>query len=150
MTKRKINVIYNSYTDKKELYSMAKNQILEIYNSLKKNYLDNKDEKILNIFLNLDLKKDNYFRILFLISLYCSYFHKIKKNIDIKTLSDLQNECYKKYNFYIVDIDNSYIDILKNLSIYFNTDANNLEPITGKILADLNNIEVQLKKKKYN
>lgn len=146
MQKRKINIIYNSYSDKKELYSMAKKEILEIYNSLKKNHLDNKEEKILNIFLNLDLNKDNYFRILFFISLYCSYFHKIKHNIDIKRLSDLQNECYKKHNFYIVDIDNSNIDILKNLSIYFNTDANNLEPITGKILADLNNIDVQFKK----
>ena len=146
MQKRKINIIYNSYSDKKELYSMAKKEILEIYNSLKKNHLDNKEEKILNIFLNLDLNKDNYFRILFFISLYCSYFHKIKHNIDIKKLSDLQNECYKKHNFYIVDIDDSHIDILKNLSIYFNTDANNLEPITGKILADLNNIDVQFKK----
>lgn len=144
MTKRKIKVIFNKNLNKKKIYDISKQEVLKIYNSLKENYYDY--QKILNITLNLDLKKNNEFRILFLLSLYCSYIHYAKKkhNINLTKLSKIKNYCFKKYNFYIVDIDDSYVNILKNLSVYFNTDANNLEPITGKILADLNNIEVQI------
>ena len=42
MSKRKIEVIYNSEIDKKELYNQAKQEIKEIYKSLKKSHLDKK------------------------------------------------------------------------------------------------------------
>lgn len=148
MLKRKINVIYNSDLDKKELYFMAKNEIKEIYNSLKKSNLDEKEEEIFNIYNKLDKNKDNYFRILFFLSLFCSYFHKIKHKINVKKLTNLQYECYKKHNFFILDIDNSHQEIMKKIITYFNTDSNNLEPITGEILFDLYNIDVQLIKNK--
>jgi hypothetical protein len=147
MLKRKINVIYNSDLDKKELYFMAKNEINEIYNNLKKSSLEKKEKEILNIYFKLDKNKDNYFRILFFLSLFCSYFHKIKHKINVKKLTNLQYECYKKHNFFILDIDNSHEHIMKQIITYFNTDSNNLEPITGKILFDLYNIDVQLIKK---
>ena len=146
MSKRTIKVMYNPELDKKELYFQAKEEIIEIFKSLKKSHLDKKEEEILNIYSKLDNDKDNYFRFLFFLSLFCSYFHKIKHKIDIKKLSNVQNECYKKYNFFILDIDNTHGEILEGIVTYFNTDATNLEPITGKILNDLYNIKVELSK----
>lgn len=146
MPKKKIEVIYSPDLDKKELYSQAKEEINEIYKSLKKSHQDKNLEKIFKIYNKLDNNKDNYFRLLFFLSLYCSYFHKIKHKIDVKKLSTLQNECYKKHNFFILDIDDTHKEILNALVTYFNTDATNLEPITGKILYDIYNIDIQYKK----
>ena len=146
MLKRKIEIIYNPELSKKKLYNEAREEIKEIYKSLKKSHLDNKEEQILNIYLKLDNNKDNYFRLLFFLSMYCTYFHKIKRKIDIKKLGDVQDECYKKHNFFILDIDDSHNKILEQIVTYFNTDANNLEPITGKILYDLTMIDVLYKK----
>ena len=146
MPKRKIEVIYNPELDKKELYSQAKEEIKEIYKSLKKSHLNEKEKEILNIYSKLDNNKDNYFRFLFFLSMYCTYFHKIKHKIDIKKLSNIQHECYKKHNFFILNIDDTHKEILNALVTYFNTDATNIEPITGKILHDLYSIDVQYKK----
>ena len=77
--KKKIKVIFNKDLNKKKIYDISKQEVLKIYNSLKQNY--NNYQKILNITLNLDVKKNNEFRILFLMSLYCSYIHYAKKNI---------------------------------------------------------------------
>ena len=66
MFKRKIEVIYNPELDKKELYNDAREEIKEIYKSLKKSHLEEKEEVILNIYSKLDNNKDNYFRLLFL------------------------------------------------------------------------------------
>lgn len=153
MPKRLIQVIYNPKIDKQELYLEAKEEIKKIYNELKKHnfsenynesYIDNENTRsILNIKMKID-NKESYFRILFLLSIYCNYFHRIKNNIDIKKLSNLQNECFKKHNFVILDIDESHKVILRDISTYFNTDATNLEEITGKILYDLNQIDIQL------
>ena len=141
MPKRKIDVIYDSQLDKQELYTQAKEEIKKIYQSLKKSHLDKKEEEILKIYKKLDNDKDNYFRLLFFLSIFCSYFHKIKHKIDIKKLSDVQHECYKKHNFFILDIDDTHKEILEGILTYFNTDSNNIEPITGKILYDLYNIK---------
>ena len=142
MKKRKVQIIYNPELDKQELYSQAKEEIKEIYNKLKSETSIN-NEKLLKIFIELD-KKDSYFRVLFLLSLYCTYFHKIKNKIDIKQLSNLNQECFKKHNFVILDINDSHKIIIEDLATFFNTDATNLEPITGKILYDLNKIDIQL------
>ena len=146
MPKRKIEVMYNKEINKKELYFQAKEEIKEIYKSLKKSHLDKKEEEILNIYSKLDNDKDNYFRLLLFLSLYCTYFHEIKYKINVKKLSAVQHECYKKHNFFIIDIDDIHKEILEGIVTYFNTDSNNLEPITGKILYDLYNINVQYKK----
>ena len=61
MQKRKIEVIYNSKLDKKELYSQGKEEIKEIYKCLKQSHLDKKEEEILKIYSKLDNEKDNYF-----------------------------------------------------------------------------------------
>ena len=146
MPKRKIHVIYNSELDKQELYFEAKQEIKKIYEELKESYFTkNEDEKMLKIFIELD-KKDHYFRLLFLLSMYCTYFHKIKHKVNIKKFSDLNQECFKKHNFVILDINDSHKIIMENLATFFNTDAINLEPITDKILYDLNQINVQLVK----
>jgi hypothetical protein len=146
MPKRKIEVIYNPELDKKELYFQAREEIKEIYKSLEKSNFDEKEEEILNIYSKLDNDKDNYFRLLFFLSMYCTYFHKIKHKIDVKKLSDIQHECYKKHNFFILDIDDTHKKILEGIVTYFNTDSNNLEPITGKILHDLYSIDIEYKK----
>ena len=145
MTK-KIKIVYDSNINKKELYFNAKKKIKNIHNSLKKNHHKNPD-KILKKYLDLDKSTDNYFRILFFLSLYCSYIHKIKHKINTSKLSKLTKECYKKYNFVILDLDNSHTEILQDISTFFNTDSQNIEPITGKILYDLYNINVQFQQK---
>lgn len=155
MPKRKIEVIYNPNLDKQELFLEAKEEIKKIYNELKKHdfpkdyYKSNIDDKNSRSILNINMKidnKDSYFRVLFLLSLYCTYFHKIKHKIDITKLTNLQNECFKKHNFVILDTNDSHKLILRDISIYFNTDASNLEEITGKILHDLNQIDIKLVK----
>ena len=148
MSKRKIEVIYDSKLDKKELFESAKEEIIEIFNKLKSNKSkSDKNEQLLNELLKLDNEKDNYFRMLFILSLYCSYFHKNKLLKNNKSdLSFPIDECYKKHNFVILDIDDNHHEILNDLAIYFNTDATNLEPITGKILYDLHNLKVKYSK----
>ena len=147
MSKRKIHVIYNPELNKQELYFEAKKEIKKIYEELKEcNFNKNENDKMLKIFIELD-KKDHYFRLLFLLSMYCTYFHKIKDKVDIKRLKNLTNlnqECFKKHNFVILDINDSHKILLQDIATFFNTDATNLEPITGKILYDLNQIDVQL------
>ena len=154
MSKRKIEVIYDSKLNKKELFENAKEEIIEIFNKLKSNKSksnkskSDKNEQLLNELLKLDNEKDNYFRMLFILSLYCSYFHKNKLLKNNKNdLSFPIDECYKKHNFVILDIDDNHHEILNDLAIYFNTDATNLEPITGKILYDLHNLKVKYSKK---
>jgi hypothetical protein len=56
MPKRKIEVIYNPELDKKELYNQAKEEIKEIYKSLKQSHLDKKEEEILKIYSKLDIR----------------------------------------------------------------------------------------------
>ena len=150
MSKRKIHVIYNPELNKQELYFEAKQEIKKIYEELKESYFTkNENDEMLKIFIELD-KKDSYFRLLFLLSMYCTYFHKIKHKINVKklnslnNLTDLNQECFKKHNFVILDINDSHKILLQDLATFFNTDATNLEPITGKILYDLNQIDVQL------
>lgn len=145
MPKRNINVIYSNNYDKKEIYEQSKEEIKRIYNNIKRS---GNESLLLNELLKLDKDKNANFRILFFLSLYCSYFHKIKHFVNTDNLIFPIKECYKKHNFIILDIDDSNKKILEDIAIYFNTDANNLEPITGKILYDLNNINVQLKTKK--
>ena len=153
MSKRKIEVIYDSKLNKKELFENAKEEIIEIFNKLKSNKSksnkskNNNINELLDELLKLDNEKDDYFRMLFILSLYCSYFHKNKLLKNNKSdLSFPIDECYKKHNFVILDIDYNHHEILNDLAIYFNTDATNLNPITGKILHDLHNLKVKYSK----
>ncbi len=134
--------------NKKTLFNNAKKEIKRIYNKLKTKSLD-----VLNLYLFLDTKKNKYFRILLLLSLYCTYYHDIKNKINIKKLPktlipNLINECYKKNNFVILKLSKSHVKIMEDLAIYFNTDANNIEPLSGIILNDLNKINIILKQNK--
>jgi hypothetical protein len=79
-----------------------------------------------------------------LLSLFCSYYFYIKNNIDPSNLISIK-ECYKSQNFVILDMDNSKEQIVRDLIVYFNTDATNIMAITGKLLYDLEQIELQLK-----
>ena len=139
-------LLYNSNYNKSEIYNKEKYEIKKLYKLLYNANNDKNNKKILEIYEILDKKKDNYFRILFFLSLYCSYFHKIKHKININKLIKLNNECYKKNNFVLLDIDNIQKEILQDISTVFNTDTVNILPITGKILYDLYNIDVELKK----
>jgi len=154
---KNVKILYSKQMSKDELFKNAKDEVKDLYLQIKQNEstfedtsnatIKQKQDKLLNILLKLDNGKDKYFRILFLLSLYCTYFHQIKHKIDIKKLnSELISECYKKYNFVILDMSGSHKKIIEDISIYFNTDATNLEPITGKILYDLYKINFVLKK----
>ena len=142
--KPRLDIKYNPYNTKQNIIKSAKNEIKEIYNELRL-------KKVLNInlldtFLKLDNEKDGEFRLLFLYSLFCSYYHAHKGEIDHKKIFFPLNQCYKKDGFIILDSDNLHLKILEDISTFFNTDAYNLMPITGKILADLNNIEIKFNK----
>ena len=158
--KRKIEVIYDKNIDKQELFEMAKGEVKQIYKNLLELVSDlnessgeNKisiDNKIFNILHELDSRKTDYFRKLFLLSVFCSYFHQIKNKINIQKLKYplVINECFKKHNFVVLDVDSKNTEqLLLNLIHYFNTDANNLMEITGKIFYDLQQIDLQLKPK---
>lgn len=143
--KPRLDIKYNPYNNTKQnIVKSAKNEIKEIYNELRTKKVLNKN--LLDTFLKLDTEKDGEFRLLFLYSLFCSYYHAHKKEIDPKKIFFPLNQCYKKDGFIILDSDNLHFDILEDISTYFNTDANNLMSITGKILADLNNIEIKFNK----
>lgn len=140
--KPKLTVKYNPYNyNKDDVVELAKNEIKKIYNELRQKKVLNKD--LLDTFLKLDREKNGEFRLLFLYSLFCSYYHAHKGTIDIKKLVFPINICYKKNGFIILDNDSIHYEILRDISTYFNTDANNLMPITGKILHDLNNIQIK-------
>lgn len=146
MSKRKIEVIYDKNLSKEQLYQNAKQEIKDIYNSLKNQKQTKKEKEFNELLSNIDKNKDSYFRVLFLLSLYCNYFHKIKHKLDITKLnSSLTSECYKKNNFVILDTQNNHLELLNDISTFFNTDAINIEEITGKMLYDLYNIDIQLK-----
>lgn len=140
--KTKLSVRYNPYDiSKKKIKNLAKDEVKQIYEELREKKILNED--LLNIFLHLDTKKDKEFILLFFYSLFCSYYHAHKANIDKTTLKFPINKCYKHNSFVILDHDHIHEKILKEISIYFNTDANNLMSITGEILFDLNNIDVK-------
>lgn len=143
--KPKLDIRYNPLKNTKEnVVQSVKNEIKQIYNELRRKKVLNKD--LLDTFLQLDIEKDGEFRLLFLYSLFCSYYHAHKGEIDPKKIIFPLNQCYKKNGFIILASDDIHNDILKDISMYFNTDANNLMPITGKILEDLNNIEIKFNK----
>ena len=123
MAKRKIDVIYNKKLDNQELFIMSKNEVLNLYKQLKENYDDDNIRKIDYILTNIDTNHNYYFKVLFLLSLYCSYFHKIKKNLNIQIINslNLKDECYKKNNFVILDLDQNHVNILKALTMFLNT-----------------------------
>ena len=146
MSKRKIEVVYDKNLSKEQLYQNAKQEIKYIYDSLKNQKQTKKDKEFYDLLSNIDKNKDSYFRVLFLLSLYCNYFHKIKDKINIAKLdSSLISECYKKNNFFILDTQDNHLELLNDISTFFNTDAINIEEITGKILYDIYNINIQLK-----
>lgn len=150
MDKRKIDVIYNKKLDNKELFEMSKNEVLNLYQQLKENYDDDNIYKINYILTNIDTNHNYYFKVLFLLSLYCSYFHKIKNNLNIQTINSLhlKDECYKKNNFVILDLDQNHVNILKTLTMFLNTDAVKLEKkYSGKLLDDINKIQINLQSK---
>ena len=136
--------------DKKKLIIRQKKEIQQIYKSLKQSHIHKKEEEIYKIYNKLDNDKDKHFRLLLFLSMYCTHFHKIKHKINIKNLSSLKHECYKKNNFIILDIDDTHKEIINSIVTYFNTDSTNIEPITGKILYDLYNIDVQCKTNKIS
>lgn len=147
----KLNVVTNQ-----QLYHEVKNEIKEIYQELSDANKNNNQDLFLKILLEkLDrssTSKENYIRILFLLSIYCSYFHKLRNKVQIRNFDNtLNDECFKKNNFVILDMNYNHKILLEDLIAYFNTDANNLENITGrmmKIMNDLDKIEVEIKKNK--
>ena len=141
-TKPQITVLYNLDLTKKQLINEAKTEVRDILNDLKKNMSNEKQEKFTEILDKLD-KKSEYFRLLFIYSLYCSFYHKFKNKIDVQKLNFPLEECYKKYNFVILDLNESHHQILRDLTIFFNTDATHIEPITTKILSDLDTLDIQ-------
>ena len=150
MAKRNINVIYNKKLDNKELFEMSKYEVLNLYQQLKENYDDDNIHKINYILTNIDTNHNYYFKVLFLLSLYCSYFHEIKNNLNIQIINslNLKDECYKKNNFVILDLDQNHVNILKTLTMFLNTDAVKLErKYSGKLLEDLNKIQVYIQSK---
>lgn len=144
----KLNVVTNQ-----QLYHEVKNEIIEIYKELS----DANNNKNQDLFLKILLEKldrsstnkENYIRILFLLSIYCTYFHKLRNKIQIRNLDNtLNDQCFKKNNFVILDMDDNHKILLEDLITYFNTDANNLEDITGrmmKMMNDLDKIDVRNK-----
>ena len=156
-TNKNVKILYSKQMSKDKLFKNAKNEVKYLYLQIKHDEntngdtssatIEQKQDKLLNILLKLDNGKDKYFRILFLLSLYCTYFHQLKHKINIKKLNlELVSECYKKHNFVILDTSGIHKKIIEDISTYFNTDATNLEPITGKILYDLYKINFVLKK----
>lgn len=147
MDKRKIDVIYNKKLDNQELFQMSKNEVLNLYKQLLENYDSSNLYKINYILTNIDTNHNYYFKVLFLLSLYCSYFHKIKNKLNIQTINSLhlKDECYKKHNFVILDLNQNHVNILKTLAMFLNTDAEKLErKYSGKLLEDLDKIQINL------
>jgi hypothetical protein len=150
MAKRNINVIYDKNLDKKELFENAKSQVLNLYQELIENYNNSDINKINTILNKIDKNTNYYFKVLFLLSLYCSYYHKIKNKLNSQTINSLhlKDECFKRYNFVILDLDDNHVNILKALTMFLNTDAEKLETrYSGKLLEDLNKIQVYIQSK---
>ena len=145
MSKRKLEIIYD--VNKKKLFENAKVEIEELYNELLKLKINEDNDKLFILLNKIDHNKDNYFKILFLLSLYCNYFYKVKQNINTRHL-EVSEECFKRNNFKFLINYNTELhrDILELFTTYFNTDAVNLIPLTGKILNDLNKIDIEFKK----
>jgi hypothetical protein len=127
-------------------YTKGKNEVKKLYNDLIYNTNYRFQTRLDYLMKRLDMnrnRKDIYLRILFLLSLFCSYYFYIKNNIDPSNLISIK-ECYKSENFVILDMDNSKEKIVRDLIIYFNTDATNITAISGKLLHDLDHIKLQL------
>ena len=140
--KKQLTVLYNPKLTKQQLFNEAKFEVKEIFKDLKENMHDKNLNKLTEILDKLD-KKSEYFRLLFIYSLYCSFYYKFKDKIDVQKLNFLLEECYKKYNFVILDLNEIHHQILRDLTIFFNTDATNIEPITNEILMDLDNLKIE-------
>lgn len=103
--------------------------------------------KMYKLATEVDSKFDNKLKTLFLISLFCNVFYHIygKRTGQLRTKLEFTPRIKCK-NYTIFTYDNDKTDILlTDLTTFFNTDADNLLPITGLILEDLNNMRVYMK-----
>ena len=102
--------------------------------------------KMLKLVHNIDININNKIKTLFLISLFCNVFYHIygKNRGQLKKKLNFSPKI-RCNNYNIFAYDNNKTDkLLKDLVTFFNTDANNLLPITGLILQDLNNMKVYM------
>lgn len=126
-------------TKKKELIQIYKDLIKELKTK------DNND-KFIRLILNLDLNNNDKTIELFLISLYCNvfyhYYGQKKGQLGEKIEFTPFNNCkkYVVFTFY-----NKYTEkLLEKLVYYFNTDANNIQSVTGKIMQDLRKMDIRI------
>lgn len=103
--------------------------------------------KMYKLAIEIDHKVDNKLKSLFLISLFCNVFYYIYGTRSGQLGKKLEfTPKIKCQNYTVFTYNNDKTDaLLKDLTIFFNTDATNLLPITSLILQDLNNMEVYMK-----
>lgn len=126
---------------------MKKKELIQIYTELieelKRN--DNND-KFIQLIVNLDRFNNNKTIELFLISLYCNvfyhYYGRKKGQLREKIKFTPFNNCkkYVVFTFY-----NKYTEkLLEKLVYYFNTDATNIQSVTGEIMQDLRKMDIRI------
>jgi hypothetical protein len=126
--------------------STEKIKINKYYYSLK-NHLKKTgyNDKFVKLLTELDKKEDDKFKLLFLISLYCTvFYHYYGKRNNQLGLDLTFSPSIKCNNFKILAYEGKYTDdLLSTLATFFNTDAiltYELATISGRILHDLHNM----------
>lgn len=126
----------------------TKYKLSKLYGNLL-NSLDLNDDlnlKFYKLVNNIDSHIDNKTKTLFLISLYCNVFYHVygkNKGQLSKPLNFKPN--IRCHDFKIFTFDKKKtIRLLNLLTVYFNTDAINILPITGKIIEDLNSMKIYI------
>ena len=154
---------------RKNYYPEVKKKIKRIYNELiNKNISDRS-----LFFVNLDINKRDKFKLLFLYSLLCTVLFWVQAEeaeaaaslgtpAAVAKAAAAQNKikfprCFEGGGFIFLYDRNlledgrvqradikTLFNILMEMTTYFNTDANNIIPDTGKILAYINSIEIKV------
>lgn len=125
-----------------------KYKLTKMYKSLLDS-LDLKDKlnlKFYKLVSDVDARVNNKIKTLFLISLYCNVFYHVygkNKSQLSKPLSFKPTIRCSDFKVFTFDKQKTII-LLKLLITYFNTDAINILPITGKIIEDLNSMKIYI------
>lgn len=125
-----------------------KQELRKIYNEFIKSLDLNEpmNYKMYKLANEIDHKVDNKIKTLFLISLFCNVFHHIygKKSGQLRKSLNFTPKI-RCNNYTIFTYNNDKTDnLLQDLVTFFNTDADNLLPITGLILQDLNEMKIYI------
>jgi hypothetical protein len=132
----------------RKITPIDKLKVQQLYNQfiLSMDPNDPTDKKMFDLMVIVDVTVQDNVKSLLLVSLMCNVYYQIYGNKQGQWNKPLTFTPRIKCNDFkiLTGNFNDKIKLLEALTIFFNTDATNILPITGKILHDLEHMKVYI------